>query len=69
MAEVTEFHNMTRKQTIDLISALFAFERDRALRVTQITDEFGLDAEPVPGGLFRVFPNGRNYDLEYHGRK
>lgn len=69
MAEVTEFLNVTRKQAVDLIAALFAFDRDRALRLTQIADEFTLATAPVPGGLFRVLPNGRNYDIQYHGPK
>lgn len=69
MAEVTEFHNMTRKQTVDLIAMLFGFTRDRALRVTQIANEFGISTAPVPGGLFLVTPIGSNYNLDYHGPK
>jgi len=69
MAEVTEFYNVTRKQAVDVIAAMFSFPRDRALRMTQIADEFTISTAPVPGGLVRVIPNGSNYDVQYHGPK
>ena len=67
MADVLEFCNVTRKQAVDIMAMAFEMERERAFRITQIADEFSLNAVPVPGGLFRVLANGNGtYNVEDH---
>jgi len=67
MAEVTEYRGVNRKMAVDLMAIAFGIERERAYRITQIADEFGISAVPVTGGLFRVFPIADgNYVIEDH---
>lgn len=55
---MTEYPDVPRNLTLTLIQMAFGLERERAARIIQIADVFGIDAEPTPGGLFRVIANG-----------
>jgi hypothetical protein len=67
LVAITEYPDMPRNLTITLIQMAFDFPRDRGYRITQIADQYGMDAEPVAGGLFRVFANGDGtYTVEDH---
>ena len=67
MADVTEYHDVPRNLTITLIQIAFGLDRERGYRITRIADEFGIKAEPVTGGLFRVISNGNGtYTVEDH---
>ena len=45
---------MTPPELMAVLTGRYQMDRDRALRVLEITARLGTDSEPVPGGLIEL---------------